>query len=155
MSYGDQLRDIANKYYAEAKEHKPATAKEIAAWAIRNKLWFPRPSDLIEQCAEEIAQAMCQEHFKDGRGRSIRAKHVVRKKMPNGQTRFEWDDSRTAPREWLEVSFQQRRHTIAGECRQLKNDVDWFNDHRAKGDLIQVVFDFTRDLEDWEQQGVA
>lgn len=39
-SYGDQMRAIANKY--ETTGHPwPATARQIAAWAIREGLWQP------------------------------------------------------------------------------------------------------------------
>jgi hypothetical protein len=41
---------IADKYRA-AGERWPATSKDIAAWAIRGKLWAPHPRGLIEQCA--------------------------------------------------------------------------------------------------------
>lgn len=61
MSYGDQLREIANRYYRESGHTEPSTKQEIAAWAIRNGLWHPQPSDLIEQCAEEIARSMREE----------------------------------------------------------------------------------------------
>jgi len=151
MTYGDQLRDIANKYYA-AKQPSPATAKEIAAWAVRKGLWHPQPSDLIDQCAEELARAMREEHVTDPQGRSVRAKHVARVTTPSGQSRFEWADIRTAPIAFMQIAFQQRRQQIVGDCRQLKTDVDSYNENAKPVTPIQVVFDFTNDLDELEQQ---
>ena len=154
MSFGDQLRDIANNYYRSG-QHSPATAKEIAVWAIRNDLWQPQPADLIDQCAEQIARAMREEHITDAQGRSVRAKHVARIATPSGQSRFEWADIRHAKREFMEVAFQQRRQQIVGDCRQLKADADSYNENTCPDQLIQLVFDFRRDLEELEQQDVA
>ena len=154
MSYGDQLRSIANRYYASGQP-SPATAKEIAAWAIRQGLWHPQPADLIEQCAEELARAMREEHVTDAQGRSVRVKHVVRTTTTSGQTRFEWADSRTATRAFMEIAFAQRRQQIVGDCRQLKGDADSFNENRCPDNPIEIVFDFTRDLAELEQQGAA
>lgn len=77
MSYNDQLRGIANRYM-ESGQPWPASARAIAAWAIRNDLWRPQPSDLIGQCADQLAVAMREEYVVDPQGRRVRAKHAVR-----------------------------------------------------------------------------
>ena len=46
----------------------------------------------------------------------------------------------------MEVAFQQRRRGIVGDCKQLKNDVDSFNDNLNSAVTIQIDFDFTDDL---------
>jgi len=38
------------------------------------------------------------------------------------------------------------------DCRQLKQDVDSFNENYNSSVSIQMVFDFTEDLEELEQQ---
>ena len=38
---------------------------------------------------------------------------------------------------------QQRRHQIVGDCRQLKMDVDSYNQNRTPDQPIQMIFDFT------------
>jgi hypothetical protein len=77
---------IADKYRA-AGERWPATSKDIAAWAIRGKLWAPHPRGLIEQCAHEIAAAMREEMFIDSQGRRVRKKHAIRdlRELPSGK----------------------------------------------------------------------
>jgi hypothetical protein len=46
----------------------------------------------------------------------------------------------------MERAFQQRRRHIVGECRQLKNDVDSWNDGRSNEEPIQLLLDFTEDV---------
>ncbi len=61
-----------------------------------------------------------------------------------------WDDMRTASRQHMRMSFQQRRQQIVGDCRQLKVDVDSYNDMKPDEEPIQMVFDFTMDLAELE-----
>ena len=57
---------------------------------------------------------------------------------------------RTASREHMEIAFQQRRQQIVGDCRQLKADLDSYNDNYNSGESLQMVFDFTNDLAEIE-----
>ncbi|MBM3476718.1 MAG: hypothetical protein FJX75_25885 [Armatimonadetes bacterium] len=54
--------------------------------------------------------------------------------------------------EWTHMvsAFQQRRRVIASECKQLKTDVDSYNDNHNTGDPVQLVFDFTDDIAERE-----
>ncbi len=139
-TYHQQLQRIVNRYI-EAGEEWPTTARRIAAWAVQEGLWKPPPSSLVNQCAEALADAMREEYIVDPQGRKVRAKHAARVE----QTVL-WADIRTAPRQHMEVAFKQRRQQILGDCRQLKDDVDSFNENRSVSRPIQMVFDFTNDL---------
>jgi len=77
MGYNDKLRSIANQYMGSGQPW-PASTRTIAGWAIRNELWKPQPSELIGQCADQLARAMREEYIHDPQGRTIRAKHAVR-----------------------------------------------------------------------------
>lgn len=68
----------------------------------------------------------------------------------NGRQAEFWADMQTAPREHMEIAFQQRRQQIVGDCRQLKWDVDSYNENHNSGEPLQMVFDFTLDLEEIE-----
>lgn len=68
----------------------------------------------------------------------------------DGQQLVFWADIRTADRRHMEIAFQQRRHQIVGDCRQLKVDVDSYNDNTNPGGAIQMIFDFTQDLAELE-----
>jgi hypothetical protein len=145
-TFTEQLQAIANRYIAAGMPW-PASAKHIAAWAIEQGLWKPHPIDLINQCAEQLARAMREEYMTDPQGRSVRAKHAARIEQ-DGEQLVLWADIRTAPRRHMEIAFQQRRQQIVGDCRQLKSDVDSYNQNMATGAPIQMSFNFTVDLEE-------
>jgi hypothetical protein len=113
-------------------------------------MWEPHPSSLVGQCATELARAMREEYTIDPQGRAVRTKHAATLKI-NGQQMTLWADSRTANRGHMAVAFQQRRQGVLGDCRQLKLDVDSYNENAGRNEMpIQMVFDFTRDLQEQE-----
>ena len=103
-TYTEQLQRIANKYMEEVGS-ETATAREIATWAIKRKLWEPQPSKVIRQCADELARAMREEYTTDPQGRRVRAKHVAIVDRGGEQIAL-WADIGTATREHLEIAFQ-------------------------------------------------
>jgi hypothetical protein len=109
---------------------------------------------MIERCAEELSRAMREEHILDPQGRSVRAKHAARIRE-NGKQFTLWADIRTASKDHMARAFQQRRRQILGDCRQLKADVDSYNDNRRPESPIQVIFDFTLDLAELEAADAA
>lgn len=142
----EMLQELVRKYQ-EAGNPLPAAPKEIARWAINARLWRPRPEAIVGQCADQIARAMSVEFFSDLEGNRIRAKHAV--VSPEGpEQHVLWDDIRTGAHEHLQISFQQRRKLLLNQCTQLKNDVDYFNHYRNPARPVQMVFNFTLDLEE-------
>jgi hypothetical protein len=148
MSYTEQMQHIANQYFGEGNS-QTASTHEIAIWAIEKKLWEPQRGALINQCADELSRAMREEYFTDAQGRKVRAKHVARRDRDGRQSSL-WADIRTAPRDHMETAFQQRRQQIVGDCRQLKIDVDSYNQNLNPGEPIQMIFDFNDDLAEIE-----
>ena len=144
MRYYEQLQHIVNAYISAGGKW-PATTKEIAGWGIQKGLWKPRGSDLIDVFADQLARAMREEYLIDPQGRHIRSKHAIRTKQGGTQTAL-WADIRTASRQHMEIAFKQRRQQIVGDCKQLKLDVDSYNENENSGKPIQMVFDFTHDL---------
>jgi hypothetical protein len=147
-NYSKQMQKIVEEYRG-AGEAWPASTKAIAAWAITTGRWSLPDSAAISKCAEDLATAMREEYTTDKRGRRVRLLHPATS-YRNGQQMVLWDDIRTAPRKHMQVSFQQRRQGIVGDCRQLKTDVDSYNDAREHEEPIQVVFDFSMDLAELE-----
>lgn len=142
----EMLQDIVFKYQA-ANQPWPATTHDMAQWAIDNRLWAPKPSAIVDQCADQLSRAMREEYITDAQGRRVRAKHAAT--VTQGGTQLVlWADMRTAPHQHMSMAFQQRRHQIVGDCRQLKMDVDSYNDNRLPAQPIQMIFDFTYDLEE-------
>lgn len=115
----------------------------------------PHPHSALRQCTRELSRALRAEYFTDASGHRVRAKHPVSKKGEDGQQMVLWDDIRTAPRGHMEISFQQRRKRIVGDCRQLKTDAESYSTAHADESPIQVEFDFTRDLRELELVAAA
>lgn len=143
-TYNEQLQKIVAQYRI-AGQRWPATARQIAAWAIRESLWSPQPSALVSQCAEQLARAMREEYIVDPQGRTVRTKHAARLTQA-GEQLVLWADIRTAERWHMEIAFQQRRQQIVGDCRQLKVDVESYNQNGNSDGPIQMIFDFSQDL---------
>ena len=148
MTYHEQLQRLVHRY-VEAGEPWPATTHQIASWAIKNQLWDAQRAAVVDICAEQLARAMREEYIHDPQGRVVRAKHAARMRQDGEQVAL-WADIRTAGREHMAIAFQQRRQQIVGDCRQLKSDVDSYNENNNTGRPIQMVFDFREDLEELE-----
>ncbi len=57
----------------------------------------------------------------------------------------------TAQTDEIELAFQYGRRLIVGNCKQLRTDVDSYNDNNKAGHYVEVDFDFTPDLQEAEQ----
>lgn len=153
-TYNEQLREIANLYRVSGQPW-PAAARQIAIWAINNGHYRSHHAKVVAKAAEELATAMREEYYTDPQGRRVRALHVARivtRSSDGSRTQgMLWDDIRNAPREFMERAFQLRRRQIVGECKQLKIDVDSFNENRADAVPIQIQLDFRDDVDEATQ----
>lgn len=149
----EQLQRIV-KEYQKSGQPWPAKTADMAKWALDTGRYDLTRPTLERACARELAQAMRQEYFIDPQGRRVRAKHPARI-MKCGEQLMLWHDIRTAPRGHMEIAFKQRRRRIELECRQVKTDADSYNDAHPEEFPIQMVLDFTRDIEEFELERVA
>jgi hypothetical protein len=102
---------------------------------------------LVEaKCAEDLADALRSEHAYDPQGRKIRTKHAAMDPAHPEQGVL-WADIRTASEDHMRRSFEMRRAQIVGDCKQLKLDMDSYNENQMPRVLIQMSFDFTDDLQ--------
>jgi len=147
------MQQIVEQYRA-LDQPWPASAKTIAAWAIDTGRWELPVSAAIGKCAEDVAKAMREEYTTDSKGRRVRLKHPVSTRR-GGEQFVLWDDIRTASRDHMHVSFQQRRQQVVGDCRQLKTDLDSYNDGHPNAEPILMIFDFTMDLAELEAAAAA
>lgn len=143
-SYNEELIRLTNKFM-RATGKKTFTAREVAAWAIENKLWDLRKEKLIGICMEEFARAFKEERFTDPQGRRVRRKHV-RKIEKDGEQIALWEDFNSISRDDFELSLLQRRKQIVGECVQLDIDKVSFNENRKPEKQIELSYDFTDDV---------
>ena len=144
MTYHQQMQDIFKRFQAEVAS-EAADLREVAAWAIKEKLWHPRPADIHARFAEDMATALREEYRTDKAGRRYRAKHAVRVDRDGKQMSL-WDDIDTAPRSHMEKAFAQRRRQIVNDGHQLRLDVDHFNSVHPDEKQIQLVLDLTDDV---------
>jgi hypothetical protein len=86
---------------------------------------------------------------KDNQGRSVR-KYYAARVRENEQLVMKWDDL-NAERPFMEVAAANRRNQVLGQCWQLKNDIDSYNERRCPDQPIQMDFNFNVDLEELEQ----
>jgi hypothetical protein len=135
--------------YRTSGEHWPPTKREIAAWAIKTGRWKMPSSAVIDRCANDIGEVMGEIYFTDKKGRRVRLLHPATFKR-QGELFTEWDDIRTAPRLHMQIAFQQNRKAIVGECRQLKTDMDSYNDAHQEAAPLQISFDFNMDIAEFE-----
>jgi hypothetical protein len=147
-TFNEQLQKIVSDYRA-AGQPWPASAEAMAEWAVSHDRYQLTRGMAVSQCKEQIARAMRLEHVTDSKGRSVRRYYAARFRRGDKQTTL-WADW-NADRPFMEVAVANRRNQVLGECRQLKTDVDSYNDRRCPDDPIQVAFDFTVDLEELEQ----
>lgn len=147
-TFNEQLVRIVEDYRT-AGQPWPASAEQLAEWAVAHDRFELTHGMAVSQCKEQIARAMRLEHVRDMKGRSIR-KYYAARIREGGQLVMRWDDW-NADRSFMEIATANRRNQILGECRQLKNDVASYNERRCPDRPIQVEFDFTVDLEELEQ----
>jgi hypothetical protein len=147
-TYSKQMQRIVEEYRA-AGEEWPTTARRIADWAILTGRWVMPAAAIRRRCADDLAAAMREEYYTDQKGRRVRILHPA-PLFVDGQREMMWDDIRTASRPHMQLSFQNRRQGIVGDCRQFKVDADSYNDGHPDQEPIQIVFNFENDLAELE-----
>ncbi len=147
-TFNEQLVRIVEDYRA-AGQAWPATREQIAEWAVASDRYQLTRGMAVSQCAEKLSRAMGLEHIRDSKGRSVR-KYYAARIRESGQLVMKWDDL-NAERPFMEVAAANRRNQVLGQCWQLKNDIDSYNERRCPDEPIQIDFNFNVDLEELSQ----
>lgn len=144
--------------YEEEHGHEPATAREAAQWGHLNGLLSLPDIDPIDVLASRMARALREEYEVDEGGRRYRVNHAVKVTRGGVQYTF-WGRMGFASREHMRASFALRREGIVRDCVQLRTDVDAYNGMNPSEAPVQLVLDFTEDVEEnlaWAQgEGAA
>jgi hypothetical protein len=148
-AYSNQIKTYLERYKKEVGGDGLIDAHTIAEWAYKNGLHKPNTKTIIDAIAADISQAFREEYRTNNKGQRYRAKHAVRSKS-GAKTLSLWADidDDQAPREHFVRSFAQRRQQIVGDCYQLKTDVDVYNGKDRTQEPIQIILDFTYDVEE-------
>jgi hypothetical protein len=148
-SYAASLLALVDKYI-DSGGKVPYSPKDIAKWAIENGHWDRHKVTAVSKCAHDISRALREDYYVDPKGRMVRARHsiMVPEATNSGRTvqRSWWNDHRAMDGDFAERSFKQRRMQIVGDCKQLKVDVDSYNDGHPDQKPIQLVLNFTYDV---------
>ncbi len=146
-NYKEQLRNGIWKAYQKEVSSDPVDLATVATWAIKKGLWKPRPVDITQSLANDLAQALREQKRTDKKGREYRAIIPVRV-TKKGATLFEWADIDIADRAHVEKNVQQERRSIVQDCFALQMKIDHYNDHHSEEEPIQIVLDFEEDVEE-------
>lgn len=155
-AYGNEVRSYIDRFKREVRDEAVVDPHELAEWAFRNGLIKPNSRTIIDAIAADITQVFREEYRTDRHGRRYRAMHAVKSKR-GVKTMSLWADmdDTEVPRDHFVRSFAQRRNQIVGDCVQLKTDVDVYNDTRNVGEPINLVLDFSNDVEELQPKKVA
>ena len=149
----ERLQELVEQYRDE--EHVDSvTLEEAAAWIIRQKHWQPRIRKQMDILKDELRHALREEYITDPQGRRVRRKHAQKtyRILDDGKRKQSvfWHDIETATRPQMQAAAQQRRQGVVMDCKQLKQDVDSYNENYNKSVPIKLLWDFTDDLADLE-----
>ena len=142
-SYAQQMQDIFRRYQEEVGSD-PVDLKVVGAWATAQRIWAPRPVDVLSRFATDMAEALREEYRTDKSGRRYRAKLAV----TVGSQGSLWGDIDTSPRSHVVKNFGQRRRQVVGDCVQLRLDRDHYSASHPNEEPIQIDFNFTDDVEE-------
>ena len=142
-SYSQQMQDLFKQYQAEVSS-EPVDLKIVGAWATANRLWAPRPVDVLSRFAADMADALREEYRTDKSGRRYRAKLAV----TVGRQGSLWGDIDTSPRTHVVKNFGQRRKQVVGDLVQMRLDRDHYGEAHPDEEQIEIEFNFTDDVEE-------
>lgn len=142
-SYAQQMQELFRRYQEEVSRD-PVDLKIVGAWAQANRLWAPRPVDILSRFATDMADALREEYRTDKSGRRYRAKLAV----TIGRQGSLWGDIDTSPRSHVVKNFGQRRRQVVGDCVQLRKDRDHYAAMHPGEEQIEIEFNFTDDVEE-------
>lgn len=142
----EQLQQL---YHQHQQMHGgvPHTAYQVIKWAVENGRIDIPDIDPFAVMADDMARALREEVATDNQGRRYRRNHAIRV-TKNGVQLALWAELETAPRDHMLKAFAQRRRSIVGDCVQLRLDVDAYNDMHQEIEPIQMVLDFTLDVDE-------
>lgn len=148
-SYASSLLELV-EMYVDAVGDAPYSTRDVADWAIKNGHWDRHKATAVSQCAKDISRALREDYYTDEHGRQVRSRHSIRVPGQSSDGRIVqktlWSDHRTMDHSFAERSFKQRRMQIGGDCKQIKTDVDSYNDAHPEQQQIPMVLNFTYDV---------
>ncbi len=150
----EYYQDVKKQYIAEGNRW-PAPISEIIGWAEDKGLLETPKSWRTQYHLDKMRRALREEYHTDPQGRRVRTNHPypVDAEDSSGsrvQKTF-WSDIFSMQPEQMRRSVQTRRKQSLGEVKQIKTDLDSYNDNNEFGAFIQASFNFDKDLKELSQ----
>lgn len=148
MTRNEQLQALIQRYKAETGE-KAVDMEMVTDWAIERGATMPKPKSARELFAAQLADAARAEYRVDAKtGLSYRANHALRQRTHDGRQYTLWVDMEDATRPQMLYSLSDRRQQMVGDAVHLKIDEMIWNSKHPDEEQIQLVMDFTDDVEE-------
>lgn len=148
MTRNEQLQALIQLYKTETG-NKTVDMEDVADWAIRRGATLPKPKSARDLLVAQFSDAARAEYRQDSKtGLSYRANHALRGTRTDGRQYTLWVDIEDATRPQMLWSLSNRRQQMVGDAVHLKIDEMVWNDRHPQEDPIQLVMDFTDDVEE-------
>ncbi|KKM91184.1 hypothetical protein LCGC14_1231010 [marine sediment metagenome] len=144
--------EAAIQAYIDAGNPLEVPRSEIAGWIVFHGLYDVPYEDKLKKCGEEVAKALNKASVTNARGNKARRFLSARldREDENGNVKQKplWDLTESCSAYFAHTAAEQMRNCIAGDCRSLNNTVVYANANNLNlaDDQIQIVFDFTTDV---------
>lgn len=148
MTRNEQLQALIQRYKEETG-NKIVDLDLVADWAIGKGAALPKPKSARELFVAQLSDAARAEYRKDPKtGLSYRANHALRKVNNDGKQFTLWVDIDDATRPQMLYSLSSRRQQMVADAVHLKIDEMIWNDRHQQEEPIQLVMDFTDDVDE-------
>lgn len=143
-----QMKQRVIRQYKDETGKTEVDLNEVVDYAV-SKGWIklPPPKDPKHELVKEFARAAREEIRYDKKtGQPYRANHVIVASQGEDQLHL-WVDIDEAPRKHMVKSLGMRREQMVGDGLQLTLDQDHWNSIHPDEEPIQLIMDFTDDIE--------
>ncbi|WP_153954367.1 hypothetical protein [Cupriavidus necator] len=148
MSRNEQYQALMQLYKSETG-NKVVDMEDMADWCIRRGVALPKPKSARDLLVAQLSDAARAEYRQDPKtGLSYRANHALRTTAKDGRQLTFWVDIEDATRPQMVYSLGNRRQQMVADAVHLKIDEMIWNSRHPDEQPIQLVMDFTEDVEE-------
>lgn len=148
MTRNEQLQGLIQLYKSETG-NTIVDMGAVADWAIRKGVSLPTPKSAKDLFIAQLSDAARAEYRRDPKtGLSYRANHALRSMNKSGKLFTTWVDIDDATRPQMHMSLSSRRQQMVADAVHLKIDEMIWNDKHSDAEPIQLIMDFTEDVEE-------
>ena len=148
MTRNERYQALMQLYKTETGS-KTIDMEQMADWAIQRGVTLPKPKSARDLLVAQLSDAARAEYRQDPKtGLSYRVNHALRRTRSDGRQYTLWVDIDDATRPQMLWSLSSRRQQMVGDAVHLKIDEMIWNDKHPNDQPIQLVMNFTEDVEE-------